>query len=141
MKLPTKKEINVFDTLDERVACDHFYKKTLAEAEALFRENSLYYQEDLLWMGIKAFKFYLPSVINYLQSEYAAKDSDLINFLHEIIDFRSSEAGFSEALDSVNSLIDYVLANYEKFEVDSAIYGNLHDKYQDLQNQLKKRAA
>lgn len=39
--LPTCREINVYDSLDERSACEHFLGKTLEEAEALFRENSL----------------------------------------------------------------------------------------------------
>jgi hypothetical protein len=43
--LPTREEINVFDSLDERAACDHFLNKTLDEAEALFRENAIYFLE------------------------------------------------------------------------------------------------
>ena len=55
--IPTANDINVHGSLDEEVACDHFLGKTLDEAEALFRANSLYYQEDLMWMGPRAFVF------------------------------------------------------------------------------------
>jgi hypothetical protein len=43
MALPTRDDINVHDSLDERSACEHFFGKTLEGAETLFRENSLYY--------------------------------------------------------------------------------------------------
>ena len=53
MSLPTHQDINAFDSLDEQTACKHFLGKSLTEAEALFAENSLYYQEDLMFMGGK----------------------------------------------------------------------------------------
>lgn len=59
--LPTAEELNPYDDLDGRVACRHFLGKSLAEAEALFRENEIYYQEDLMWMGAKAFCFYVQA--------------------------------------------------------------------------------
>jgi hypothetical protein len=59
MSLPTAREINpIPEDLDGRCAERHFLGKTLDEAEALFRENSLCYQEDLMFMGVSAFRFY-----------------------------------------------------------------------------------
>ena len=63
-------------SLDEGSACKHFLGKTLTEAEALFREASLYYQEDLMWMGPRAFQFYLPAALNDLKSEAARGPND-----------------------------------------------------------------
>ncbi len=37
MTVPTRGEINPYDDLDGRVACDHFHGKNLDEAEALIR--------------------------------------------------------------------------------------------------------
>ena len=37
MRLPTKDEINVHESLDEISACEHFLNKTLEEAEAADR--------------------------------------------------------------------------------------------------------
>jgi len=46
MELPTVDEINPFSKcLDGQCAVEHFYDKTLEEAEALFRENGIYYRE------------------------------------------------------------------------------------------------
>lgn len=68
MYVPTESEINIYDTLDEKRAVDHFLGKSVEQAEQLFIENSLKYQEDLMWMGPKAFYYYLESVLRYLQN-------------------------------------------------------------------------
>jgi hypothetical protein len=137
MKLPTKEEINVYNSLDEITACEHFFNKTLDQAEALFREDSSYYQEDLMWMGPRAFRFYLQAVINYLQSDDSTGDDHLIDCLYEIVVFRSTEEGFLSAVDRINEMVDYVINNYGKFDVNRDIYGDLKEKYRQLQNRLK----
>ena len=69
--IPSRSDINVFDTLDERDACEHFLGKNIDEAEALFREDFLCYQEDLMWMGPRAFRYYVHAAINYIHSDAA----------------------------------------------------------------------
>ncbi|HKQ39872.1 MAG TPA: hypothetical protein VJ063_17470 [Verrucomicrobiae bacterium] len=60
MSLPTKDEINPWPgDLDGKTAVRHFLGKSLDEAEALFQEASLVYQEDLMFMGASAFRFYV----------------------------------------------------------------------------------
>jgi hypothetical protein len=137
MRLPTEKEINVYNSLDEITASEHFLNKTLEQAEALFRENSAYYQEDLMWMGPRAFQFYLQAAINYLKSDHSAGDAYMIDCLYEIVVFRSEEEQFLLALDVVRGMIEYVINNYEKFSVNQGIYGDLLEKYRQLQIQLK----
>jgi hypothetical protein len=61
MALPSREDINGFDSLDERVACAHFRGKALDAAEALFRENSAYFEEDLPWMRSTAFRFHVEA--------------------------------------------------------------------------------
>jgi hypothetical protein len=45
MPLPTRQEINLHDSLDERDACEHFLGKSLDDAQRLFRDASLTYQK------------------------------------------------------------------------------------------------
>lgn len=85
---PTEKEINLHDDLDGRKACEHFFGKSIDDAEALFRENSLYYQEDLMWMGPVAFQFYSESAIRYIQSDAAENDCGFVSALAAILEFR-----------------------------------------------------
>ena len=70
--IPAREEINVHNSLDEICAAKHFLGKDLIESEKLFRENFTCYQEDLMWMGVKAFCYYVDSAISYLSS----RDSD-----------------------------------------------------------------
>jgi len=89
MRLPTAEEINpIPDDLDGQHAVQHFLGKTLEEAEALFREDSITYQEDLMFMGPSAFRFYVQAAINYIQSEAATGDSDIVNCIAGILESR-----------------------------------------------------
>jgi hypothetical protein len=63
------------EDLDERHAVKMFLGKTPEEAEAMFRRNFLFYQEDLTYMRHEAFRFYLLPAIKYLLSEHASGDA------------------------------------------------------------------
>ncbi len=85
--LPTAEELNPYDDLDGRVACRHFLGKSLAEAEALFRENEIYYQEDLMWMGSQAFCFYVQAAMNHVRRE-PTKPAAFLAGLTSTLEFR-----------------------------------------------------
>ncbi len=135
MTLPTRQDINVHDSLDARTACEHFLGKSLAEAEALFRENSLYYQEDLMFMGAPAFRFYVQAAMSYMQSEAAAGDSDIISCFAGILEHRLGYE--AEELRPISprlaSICGYVLEHYERFDLKPEIYGDLRPRFQALQ--------
>src|SRR5688572_183983 len=89
MRLPTAREINpIPEDLDGQCAEQHFLAKSLEEAEALFREASIVYQEDLMFMGPIAFRFYVQAAINYIQSESSTGDADIIYCLTGILEHR-----------------------------------------------------
>ena len=136
MTLPTRAEIDLYGSLDEAVACEHFLGKTLDEAVAMFEENSLAYQEDLMWMGPRAFAFYVPAVTRYLATEAARGDSDLVSCMLGNIRFRRDEVEFALARDEVRRLIEVIVSNWLKFEVDESIYGDLLTAYRDLAREL-----
>jgi hypothetical protein len=135
MCLPTAKDINPFDDLDGQRAERHFLGKTLEEAEALFREDSLTYQEDLMFMGVAAFRFYVQAAIRYIQSESATGDSDIISCFAAI--FESRLEYDADELTSVAKQLAwacaYVLQNYDKFDLTPEIYSDLRPKFRDLQ--------
>lgn len=136
IRTPTESEINVHNSLDELVARDHFLNKSVEEGELLFRENSAYYQEDLMWMGPYAFAFYLRSAIRYVKSEYSSEDDHIISCLYDILLFRSEEERFLLASDGVKELVSYVIDNFDKFNVDRRTYGDLLEKYMTLRDQF-----
>lgn len=135
MTLPTRQDINVHDSLDERSACEHFLGKSLDEAEALFRENALYYQEDLMFMGASAFRFYVSAAIGYIQSEAATHDSDIIICFASILEHRLEfEAEKLVAVASqLFAVCRYILAHYDRFDLSPEVYGDLRPRFQLLE--------
>jgi hypothetical protein len=138
-RLPTAEEINVFDTLDERHAVEVFLGKDLEQAEALFRENFLYYQEDLMFMGPKAFAFYVPAAIRYLLSADSSGDSDAANTFCGVIESRLDHE--PDAISPVGPLIREgivgMLGDFDRYGCDEALYGDLAARYSDLLSRLK----
>lgn len=135
MTLPTRQDINVHDSLDERSACENFLGKSLQEAEALFVENSLQYQEDLMFMGAAGFRFYVQAAINYIQSEAAIGDSDMINcfagLLEHRLEFEAEE--LVAVAPMLSAVCRYILEHYDKFDLTPKIYGDLRSRFQALE--------
>ncbi len=131
MAIPTAREINPFDDLDGQNAEKHFLGKTVSEAVGLFEEGTIYYVSDLMWMGPVAFAYYLPAAVQYVESERAEGDSDIVNCLHSTIDFRLDADGpdIAAAFPMIRRLAAYVLDHYERFDVSPEIYGDLNAGY------------
>ena len=124
---PTAGEINVFDSLDERCAVENFLGKDLEQAQALFRENFLYYQEDLMWMGPIAFRFYVPAAINYLLSKDADYDADAASSFCGLIEFHldSDTAEIAPVGPTIREGVLGILMDFDRYECDKAIYGDV----------------
>lgn len=138
MSLPTREEINIHDSLDERNACAHFLGKTLKQAEELFRENSIDYQEDLMWMGIGAFKYYVQAFISYIQSKESAGDSDAINCFAGLLEFRveREQENLNPIAQQLANACRYIISHYDRFDVTTEIYGDLRARYEGLIQKL-----
>jgi hypothetical protein len=134
MTLPSRKDINVHDSLDERSACEHFLGRTLEQAENLFHENSLYYQEDLRWMGPRAFCFYVDAVIRYVQSEAASKDTEIILSLISIFEFRLEQqpTDMLPVAGKLKAFCDYIIQHHERFQLAAEYYGDFRARFQTL---------
>jgi hypothetical protein len=138
--LPTRQEINVYDSLDERSACEHFLGKTLEEAEALFRENSLYYQEDLMFMGVSAFRFYVQAAINYIQSESATGDGCIISCFASILEHRLEyePQALVPVIPQLIAACRFITDHWDRFDVSSEIYAGLPERYLALERSLAR---
>lgn len=133
--LPTREEINVHDDLDGRVACQNFYGKTLEEAEALFREN-LRRDEDLLWMGPIAFRYYVQAAIRFIQSNEGAYQAGFINGFRGTLEWRLECQPLEELIPVAGQLAavcSYVVEHWSKFDANEEIYGDLQLRYVALQ--------
>src|SRR5687768_7119908 len=127
---PGAKQINVNDSLDEQWACKHFLGKTVEQAELLFRENALYYQEALGWMGPVAFRYYISAFIRYIQSEHSAGDADAVSCFASILEQRIEKTrDVSPVAGALADACRYVMKHYDRFDVDQSIYGDLRPRY------------
>jgi hypothetical protein len=132
--LPTEDEINIHNSLDEQCASKHFLGKTLDEAEALFVENSLYYAGDLMWMGAKAFAFYIPAYLPHIAG------SDDVHSFAGLLEFRLEYE--RESIVAVVGILlrkcEEIVRRWEDFDVRPEIYGDLAGRYAVLANRLKE---
>lgn len=77
MDIPKEKDWGDWkDDLDLRYAHENFAGKSISEAIELFVRHSLHYQEDLQWMPIVPFQFYIHAYKEYILSEHSREDSD-----------------------------------------------------------------
>ena len=133
-EIPAAKDICVYGGIDEACALKNFLGKSIAEAESLFRDNALKYTEDLLWMGPVAFRFYIHAAINYVQSEHATGDCDIINCLAGTLSFWHEHYP-AELVPCASVLADFcgtVLEQFDRFDADPEIYVGLREQYQHL---------
>lgn len=137
-RIPTESQINVFDSLDERWAVKNFSGKSLDEAEALFRENFLHYQEALMWMGPVAFAFYAKAAMQYLLSAQSTGDSDAASSFGVLIQFRLDHE--PESLTPIRielcEFIRNLLPEICRFGCDPTIYGDVAGKYKLILEKL-----
>ncbi len=116
---PAAAEINVHDSLDERWALEVFLGKSLSEAEAIFRENDLANLGHLLWMGPKAFCYYVTAAIRYLESDSSAGSADGVNSFLFTLEHRLEfdRDGIAPAFPALRDAVRYILDHWEKFDV------------------------
>ena len=67
--LPTRSDFVVSGSLDEESASRHMLGKSMEEVRALLDDNFIYYQEDFMWMGPRAFCYYVSALVEYIKCE------------------------------------------------------------------------
>jgi len=141
--IPTRREINLGNSLDEQCACEHFLGKNPREAEKLFAESFSFYQEDLMWMGPVAFRYYVRAAINYIKSDASSGDPEVwslrcpLEYLLEIDpDSLLPIAGLLE------DACEYLLNHQSKFEASPpGSWGNADSVDLSRMTQLKSKLA
>lgn len=143
--LPTASEINVFDSLDERDACERFLGKDLAEAEAMFRENPLLYSESLMHMGPCAAIFYGSALVSYVRSSDSRGDieaaSSLIGvvevWLHAGMDLRSIADNLLHSLQDIHDRFAF----YAPDDISRRIYRDVPQRAKRAIGKLRLQAT
>jgi hypothetical protein len=144
MQLPTATEIDPYnDPLDGQTAVRHFLGKTVDDAAAMITKGPLLYLEDFTYMGPRAFCFYLPATLSYLQSDKATGDSDFCSGVIEIIlrrlNHRKDVSSIEPSAYTIRSICQYLDSNWDKFDVNEDIYKNAKSnlvKVEELAQQI-----
>lgn len=74
--------------LDEASAVKEFLGKTRNEAVELFHGPSFRNYEHLMWMGPRAFLYYLPSAVAAIQKNLSTNDCSAVPWLCSAIEFQ-----------------------------------------------------
>jgi len=125
---------NPYDDADIRYAKKHFFGKTIEEAEKLFVENALYYQEDIMFMPSGAFRYYVHAYINYLQGKQSDHDTDGASCFLSIIKSKMESNMKCDRNDlravwlRVKETIEHIRSNSDWFDWNESIYGNLEER-------------
>src|SRR5262245_41638860 len=140
MSLPTQQDINpIPPDLDGRSAVRNFLGKTREQITREFAEHGMSYQEDLMFMGPRAFNYYFPAAVDYIASPQGCTDADVANCLISVVEHRL-QYDAPQILGSTQQIVrfaDYVLACYDGFGFDPDICGDLRPRL----NQIKKSCA
>jgi len=141
--LPTASELNPFpDDLDGQVAQRNFLGKTVEDAAQLFANHGGSV-EDLMWMGPRAFVYYLPAALRYLEGVTANSDEwDVVDALPGTISFRldHAPADIADAWSTIAHLCAYVLAHADRL-VDEWDRAEVSDRYRDLSARISALRA
>ena len=143
MTTPTAIEINpIPECLDGKCAVEHFEGKSIEQAEKLIAENGLYYSGDLLWMGPVGFKFYFKAALAYLKNGASHDDPDFLNSMIGTLESRlfgeyNDFEDIKDGVDDYAEFCSYALDNYDAYDLDESIYGDLRPNLRSLSKQLQ----
>jgi hypothetical protein len=143
MSTPKAIEINpITECLDGKCAVKHFEGKSVEQAAKLFEDNGLYYSDDLRWMGPVGFKFYFKAALAYLKNTASHGDPDFLNSIIGILESRlfgeyNDYEGIKDGIDDYVEFCAYALDNYEAYDLNENIYGDLRPNLRRLSEKLQ----
>ena len=111
--------------IDTPYAYEHFFGKGRAEAFALFVENAMLYQEDVMFMPLACFKYYLHPYMDYLLSDESAGDSDGASCFFGIVEIRSRDiyVGGEDLRRRVTEVLGCLRNRQQWYNAEPKIYG------------------
>jgi hypothetical protein len=122
--------------LEAKSSLESFLGKSFSDAEAMFRRNALYYQEELQSLPAIPFNFYAPALASYITSESAKGDSDgASSFLHMLIwILRSNRQVIAASTErTLVQAANQVAQQQEFYAAPEDIYGKFTDFYAEIQ--------
>ena len=138
MKIPNENDWQgIAEDLDYQNAYKNFFGKSIEEAQELFLEGTLCYHEDLMWMPMIPFQYYIHAYINYLLSDSSKEDTDYASCFLGLIEFLLEHEGLEylgSAQTQVYETVKFILNHGEWFDWDEKNYGSLQTRAEKILN-------
>lgn len=121
--IPTRDEICIYNSLDERMALKHFLHRSADEIENYFKTEAgeaAFYGEDLLHMGPRAFQYYFPAYRHYLESTEAEDDFETAQSIIGTIKqrYKHEKSSLVPIKEEVLQCLDYLVNHPVKFNLE-----------------------
>jgi hypothetical protein len=84
-------------------------------------------------MGEVAFAYYLQAFRNYLVSEASREDYDVSAAVDMVFNLRQQRGEIGSARELVLECLDYVLANFDKFDLEDTVQPSLKELLSELE--------
>ena len=136
--LPVESDFDPFGgCLDARSAWRHFGRLSLQQAYDLFISNPLRYQEDFMFMGPRAFEYYLPVIDRYLREVPGGEDLDgceaAILGSGIGLQFDSNDSALSKAaVSEIEDLSAFVRAHLARFSPETGEQGRIEEAWRQV---------
>jgi len=142
--LPTKKDFDPGNgCLDAQHAWKQFGGLDLEQAYTKFCENAQFYQEDFMFMGPKAFRFYFPVVDRFLRREREPWEFDDSQawILGKAIRLQLEQCKDDSLLKAIGELCQYVRAHLSTFATDGSEQQEIKAAWLEVESQLAEKRA
>lgn len=145
--LPTPDDFEVDGCLDAQDALTNFEGKSLDEAAAMFLASWNEHATDLMFMGPRAFAYYVRAAAQAIESGKAFGDAgEAIDALEGVLVFKLqhhdwSAPPLSSTVPALRSLCAFVLEEFERFKVPADEVEWLQYVYTSLLCDLEKLEA
>lgn len=143
-ELPTEKDFDPWNGfLDAQSAWKQFGGLDLEQAYQKFCENPLNYQEDFMFMGPKAFKFYFPVVARYLREcpfpdEYGDSQAWILG---RAMSSQLEESTDDELQNAIGDLCHYVRTHLSQYAETQSEQERINAAWLELEGQLAERRS
>jgi len=123
---------------EEQYLIDIFFGKNIEQAKEIYKNgNPAFLTTEMRYIGTKAFCYYIFCIFEYLQ-EYEKQSLDdqaevyciLVDVLEE--HWKRNPNEMKLIFQYVIDFIYWAILNYEKFQVNENIFGNVKEKYNAL---------
>ncbi|MES2070107.1 MAG: hypothetical protein V4488_07155 [Pseudomonadota bacterium] len=140
MQIPSEQDWGDYESdLDQEYAHRIFFGKNLEETIPAFERNVIERADELHFMPLKPFRYYMLGFRDYVMSERVLK-SDMVPdaascFLGLVILKLCDAADFiNPIMGELMPAIEYVAANQSRFDADIDIYGDFAEKLAEIKS-------